>query len=75
MNALPVAGSSYTIRDLVPGVAWNLAEEPAVYLCELVNLPNRHNIEPGFACRRFVELEEFVEHSEEEESKELIHTL
>jgi len=57
-NALPVKGQQYTVRDLVPGVGWKLNEEPAVYLVELVNMPNQHGIEPGFACRRFAEPEE-----------------
>lgn len=68
MHALPTAGSVYTVRDLVPGLTWKLDEEPAVFLCELVNLPNRHGIEPGFACRRFVDPEEIVARAERVES-------
>lgn len=64
-NALPKLGVTYTVRDLVPGVGMSGNREndqqPAVYLAEIVNLPNRHGIEPGFACRRFAELEEAEE--------------
>lgn len=67
-NALPVKGRHYTVRDLVPGINWGLAQEPAVYLAELVNLPNSHGTEPGFACWRFREIEEIeeLEHAEKE---------
>lgn len=68
-NALPNKGSVYTIRDVVPGVGpsgnRDNDQQPAVYLVELVNLPNRHGVEPGFACRRFAEPEEFAERAEE----------
>ena len=64
-NALPEKGVVYTVRDVVPGLTGTLKEEPAVYLEELVNLPNQHGIEPGFACRRFRELD-----PEEEEQLE-----
>jgi len=60
-NALPTKGRLYVIRDLVPGIGWKMNEEPAVYLVELVNLPNQHGIEPGFACSRFAEPEEIEE--------------
>lgn len=67
-NALPVERTIYTVRDVVPGLGPSGNEEkdqqPAVYLAELVNLPNRHGIEPGFACRRFAELEEVAESAE-----------
>ena len=62
-NALPVKGREYVVRDLVPGVGWKLNEEPAVYLVELVNLPNEKGTEPGFACRRFREVETVVEYA------------
>lgn len=67
-NALPVKGSLYTVRDIVPGAGFggrDKDQQPAVYLVELVNLPNRHGIEPGFACRRFAEPEEVSEHETE----------
>jgi hypothetical protein len=60
-NALPRKGATYVVRDLVPGIGWKMNEEPAVYLEELVNLPNEKGTEPGFACRRFRELEEVTE--------------
>lgn len=71
-NALPVKGRQYTVRDLVPGINWQLGEEPAVYLRELVNLPNSHGTEPGFACWRFRELEE-IEAEQLAEAEELTH--
>ena len=61
-NALPVKGTTYTVRDLVPGQHWDMQEEPAIYLVELVNAPNQHGIEPGFQSRRFAEPEEVTEH-------------
>jgi len=66
-NALPVKGNMYTVRDIVPGTTWKLKEEPAVYLVELVNMPNAHGIEPGFACRRFAEPEDVIEEMETEQ--------
>ncbi len=60
-NALPVKGRTYTVRDIVPGWNFKLNEEPAIYIEELVNLPNEHNIEPGFACHRFADQEEVEE--------------
>lgn len=64
-NALPRAGKTYTVRDIVPGQDWTLKGQPVVYLVELENRPNEHNIEPGFACRRFAEAEEIeaMEHA------------
>ena len=56
-NALPRKGSLYTVRDIVPGQGFGLEPTVAVYLDELVNLPNMHGIEPGFAPHRFVEPE------------------
>jgi hypothetical protein len=60
-NALPRAGKTYTVRDIVPGQDWKLNGQPAVYLVELENRPNEHGIEPGFACRRFAEAGETEE--------------
>lgn len=57
-NALPQKNKTYTVRDIVPGQSMNLQEQPAIYLEELHNLPNRHGIEPGFLCSRFRELDE-----------------
>lgn len=57
-NALPVKGSIYTVRDIVPAQTFKLAPTCGVLLAELVNRPNRHGIEPGFAPERFRELDE-----------------
>lgn len=56
-NDLPRKGTLYTVRDIVPGQDWGCQGTVAIYLVELVNLPNMHGIEPGFACHRFVEPE------------------
>ena len=67
-NALPVKGTIYTVRDVVPGSGWlgrDNDQQPAIYLHELTNLPNRHGIEPGFACHRFAEPEELTETNHE----------
>ncbi len=52
-NAVPSKGRIYTVRDIVPGQDWRLRETCAVLLRELVNRPNQHGIEPGFAPYRF----------------------
>jgi hypothetical protein len=57
-NALPAKGSIYTVRDIVPAQTFKLAPTCGVLLAELVNRPNRHGIEPGFAPERFRELDE-----------------
>jgi hypothetical protein len=57
-NALPSKGVAYTVRDIAPGVQFDLKQTCAVYLVELVNRPNQHSIEPGFAPHRFRELEQ-----------------
>lgn len=57
-NAWPSKGKIYTVRDIVPGVQFSMEETCAVYLQELVNTPNRHNIEPGFKVTRFKEINE-----------------
>ena len=77
LNALPQKGSTYTVRDIVPGSGWggrDTDQQPAVYLEELVNLPNQHGIEPGFATRRFAELEEVAEYEEAYEEAENVGT-
>lgn len=56
-NALPVKNTTYTVRDIVGGLGFDMKPNLAVYLSELVNLPNMHGIEPGFDTRRFVEPE------------------
>lgn len=70
-NALPSKGSLYTVRDVVPGVQWDWKETVAVYLVELVNKPNQHGFEPGFAPHRFAEPEE-IQMEEVEAISELI---
>jgi hypothetical protein len=57
LNALPLKGSIYTVRDIGPGIEFSGVETCAVFLEELTNLPNRHGIEPGFAPHRFREIE------------------
>ena len=54
-NALPHKGAIYTVRDIVPGQDFKHRPTCAVLLRELVNLPNRHGIEPGFNPSRFRE--------------------
>lgn len=56
LNAIPRKGHVYTVRDIVPGVNWDLTNTCAVLLQECVNRPNTHGIEPGFAPHRFREL-------------------
>lgn len=57
-DRLPVKNETYTVRDIVPGHTFECKETATVYLEELINTPNLHNIEPGFQCCRFVEPEE-----------------
>ena len=71
LNALPVKGRVYIVRDIVPGQDWGLNGQPAIYLVELVNLPNEHGIEPGFACWRFADQEEVSMEQETKECAEL----
>jgi len=54
-NALPVKGTIYTVRDIVPAHDFKCRETCAVLLEELVNKPNRHGIEPAFLVHRFRE--------------------
>ena len=66
-TALPKKDVIYTVRDLVPGVSLQNTEgETAIYLVELVNPANRHNIEYGFNAERFAPLETDDEALEEE---------
>ena len=55
-NALPVKGKIYTVRDILPGLKFNMKESVAIVLQELQNRPNRHGIEPAFMLERFREL-------------------
>lgn len=66
-SELPKEGSTYTIRDIVPGVGLTGDEgEVAVYLCEISAPLNAHGIERGFRAERFAPLERLVEKEEEE---------
>lgn len=57
---LPTEGSTYTVRDIVPGVELNMSETVAVYLQEIQGPLNDHGIERGFHCSRFRELDELT---------------
>lgn len=64
---LPKEGSTYTIRDIVPGVGLTGDEgEVAVYLIEIKAPLNAHGIERGFRAERFAPLETVEEEAEEE---------
>ena len=64
---LPKEGSTYTIRDIVPGVGLTGEEgEVAVYLCEISGPLNAHGIERGFRAERFAPLQMDEEMAEEE---------
>ncbi|MBA3386560.1 MAG: hypothetical protein M3505_11990 [Verrucomicrobiota bacterium] len=64
---LPKEGSTYTIRDIVPGVGLTGEEgEVAVYLIEIKGPLNAHGIERGFRAERFAPLETIDEEAEEE---------
>ncbi len=64
---LPKEGTTYTIRDIVPGVGLTGDEgEVAVYLCEIRGPLNAHGIERGFRAERFAPLQTIVEEAEEE---------
>ncbi len=64
---LPKEGSTYTIRDIVPGVGLTGEEgEVAVYLIEIKGPLNAHGIERGFRAERFAPLETIEEEAEEE---------
>ena len=68
-DELPKEGSTYTIRDIVPGVGLTGEEgEVAVYLREIRGPRNAHGIERGFKGERFAPLsttEDEVEVAEE----------
>src|SRR4029077_17175308 len=66
-SELPKEGSTYTIRDIVPGVGLTGEEgETAVYLCEITGPLNAHGIERGFRADRFAPLQTIEEEAEEE---------
>ncbi len=64
---LPKEGSTYTIRDIVPGVGLTGDEgEVAVYLIEIRGPLNAHGIERGFRAERFAPLTMVEDEVEEE---------
>ena len=64
---LPKEGTTYTIRDIVPGVGLTGDEgEIAVYLLEIKAPLNAHGIERGFRADRFAPLQASREVAEEE---------
>ena len=66
-HELPKEGSTYAIRDIVPGIGLTGDEgEIAVYLCEIKGPLNAHGIERGFRADRFAPLQTVVEEAEEE---------
>ena len=66
-SELPKEGSTYTIRDIVPGIGLTGEEgEVAVYLCEITGPLNAHGIERGFRAERFAPLQTAEETAEEE---------
>lgn len=66
--SLPQEGSTYTIRDVVPGISPQCTEgEVAVYLCEIIGSVNKHGIERGFNAERFMPLDLDTEEQEHEE--------
>lgn len=64
-NALPVEGRTYVVRDVVPGINWDLSHTVTVLLKDLVNLPNEKGTEPGFAPHRFRRPEELEDQYED----------
>ena len=65
-NELPKEGSTYTIRDIVPGIGLTGDEgEIAVYLREIKGSLNDHGIERGFRADRFAPLRMIEEEAEE----------
>ena len=66
-DELPKEGSTYTIRDIVPGIGLSGDEgEIAVYLCEIKGPLNAHGIERRFRADRFAPLTTATETAEEE---------
>ena len=66
-DELPQEGSTYTIRDIVPGIGLTGDEgEIAVYLCEIKGPLNAHGIERGFRADRFAPLTTATTTAEEE---------
>ena len=64
---LPKEGTTYTIRDIVPGVGLTGDEgEIAVYLCEIKAPLNALGIERGFRADRFAPLQTVEEKTEED---------
>jgi hypothetical protein len=70
--SLPENGTTYTVRDIVPGIEPTGAETVACYLAEIAGPVNKHGIELGFACYRFRELDELTETEAEKASDELV---
>src|SRR5438874_10292620 len=69
---LPKEGSTYTIRDIVPGVGLTGEEgEVAVYLIEIKGPLNAHGIERGFKAERFAPLSTIGDEVEVEEEVSL----
>ncbi len=66
-SELPKEGTTYTIRDIVPGIGLTGEEgETAVYLCEISGPLNAYGIERGFRADRFAPLQTDEEYAEEE---------
>jgi len=66
-HELPKEGSTYTIRDIVPGIGLTGDEgEIAVYLCEIEGPLNAHGIERGFRADRFAPIQRATETAREE---------
>jgi len=70
---LPVAGVTYTVRDIVPGAEIAGGETAAVYLVEIEGTINPHGIERGFHCRRFRELDELTDEHVNTNQRELVN--
>ena len=71
-SELPKEGSTYIIRDIVPGIGLTGEEgETAVYLCEITGPLNTHGIERGFRADRFAPLNTIEKEAEEELSVSL----